>query len=74
MASGEWRVAIPPPEVYENWLRDWVSAVIVQDINEETIHRYASIGLELKKKGTPIPTKSNAFYQHGRIGSPDENT
>ena len=56
---GEYRLGIAQSRhraTYENWLREWVSAVIVQDIDEETTHRYASIGLELKKKGTPIPT------------------
>ena len=28
----------------------------VLDIDEETTHSYAFIGLELKKKGKPIPT------------------
>ena len=41
---------------YENWLREWVAAVTVLDIDEETTHFYAAIGLELKRKGKPIPT------------------
>ena len=41
--------------IYENWLRDWISAVVVLDIDEETTHFYTAIGLELKKKGKPIP-------------------
>ena len=40
---------------YENWLREWVAAVTVFDIDEETTHFYAAIGLELKRKGKPIP-------------------
>jgi predicted nucleic acid-binding protein len=40
---------------YESWLRDWTAAVEVLDIGEETTHRYAAIGLELKTKGQPIP-------------------
>lgn len=40
---------------YENWLREWVDAVTVLDIDEETTHFYAAIGLELKRKGKPIP-------------------
>jgi tRNA(fMet)-specific endonuclease VapC len=41
--------------IYQNWLRDWISAVVVLDIDEETTQFYAAIGLELKKKGKPIP-------------------
>ena len=40
---------------YENWLREWVAAVPVLDIDEETTHFYAAIGLELKRKGKAIP-------------------
>jgi len=40
---------------YESWLRDWVSAVTVLEIDEQTTHSYAAIGLELKTKGKPIP-------------------
>jgi len=40
---------------YENWLREWISSVSVLDIDEETAYSYALIGLELKKKGKPIP-------------------
>lgn len=40
---------------YENWLREWIAAVSVLDIDEETTHSYAAIGLELKRKGKPIP-------------------
>ena len=42
--------------IYENWLREFVSAVTVLEINEETTHPYAAIGLELKKVGKPIPS------------------
>jgi tRNA(fMet)-specific endonuclease VapC len=40
---------------YESWLRQWIAAVVVLDIDEETTHSYAAIGLELKKTGRPIP-------------------
>ena len=41
---------------YEKWLREWIAAVSVLDIDGETTNSYAAIGAELKKKGTPIPT------------------
>jgi predicted nucleic acid-binding protein len=37
--------------IYETWLRQWIAAVLVLDIDEETTHSYAAIGLELKKTG-----------------------
>jgi tRNA(fMet)-specific endonuclease VapC len=55
---GEYRLGIAQSRhytSYENWLRDWITAVIVLDIQEETTQHYAAIGLELKKKGRPIP-------------------
>ena len=41
---------------YEGWLRDWIAAVTVLEIEEKTTQYYATIGLELKKIGRPIPT------------------
>jgi len=55
---GEYRLGIAQSRhkvSYEAWLRDWVSAVSVLDIDEETTQSYAAIGLELKTKGKPIP-------------------
>ena len=55
---GEYRLGIAQSRhytTYKNWLRDWITAVTVLDIEEETTQYYAAIGLELKKKGTPIP-------------------
>jgi len=55
---GEYRLGIAQSRhrtSYENWLREWVAAVTVLDIDEETTHSYAAIGMELKKKGKPIP-------------------
>ena len=55
---GEYRLGIAQSRhrvSYENWLREWTAAVSVLDIDEETTHSYAAIGLELKKKGKPIP-------------------
>ena len=55
---GEYRLAIAQSRhslAYESWLRKWIAAVFVLDIDEKTTHSYAAIGLELKKKGKPIP-------------------
>ena len=55
---GEYRLGIVQSRhytSYKNWLRDWITAVTVLDIEEETTQHYAAIGLELKKKGRPIP-------------------
>ena len=56
---GEYRMGIAQSRhrsTYENWLRNWISSVAVLDIDEETSHSYAAIGLQLKKTGKPIPT------------------
>jgi len=56
---GEYRLGIAQsrhrPE-YESWLREWIAAVMVLDVNQETSNHYARIGLDLKRAGTPIPT------------------
>src|SRR6266478_3521846 len=55
---GEYRLGIAQSRhrvSYENWLREWTAAVSVLDIDDDTTHSYAAIGLELKKKGKPIP-------------------
>lgn len=55
---GEYRLGIAQSRrraIYQDWLREWISAVAVLEIDEETTHSYAAIGLELKKKGKPIP-------------------
>lgn len=41
---------------YESWLTGLIEDCAVLDVNEPTTHRYAEITLELKRKGTPIPT------------------
>ena len=56
---GEYRLGIAQSRhraSYENWLQEWVSSVTILDIDEETSQSYAAIGLELKRKGRPIPT------------------
>ena len=55
---GEYRLGIAQSRyraTYETWLREWISAVTALDIDDETTHSYAIIGLELKKKGKSIP-------------------
>ncbi len=55
---GEYRLGIAQSRrrtEYENWLREWIGTVTVLDIDEETTHHYAAIGLELKRSGKPIP-------------------
>ena len=56
---GEYRLGISQSRrraEYEDWLREWIEAVTVLDIEEETARHYATIGLELKKSGKPIPS------------------
>jgi tRNA(fMet)-specific endonuclease VapC len=36
-------------------MAEWIAAVSILDINEETSHSYAAIGLELKRRGRSIP-------------------
>ena len=55
---GEYRLGIAQSRhrpSYESWLREWIAAVTVLDVDEETTHSYAEIALELKQKGKPIP-------------------
>ena len=55
---GEYRLGIAQSRhqaTYENWLRKWLAAVRVLDVDEETTVPYAAIGLALKRAGTPIP-------------------
>lgn len=59
IALGEYRLGIAQSRhrvSYENWLQEWISSVTVLDIDEETSKSYAALGLELKRKGRPIPT------------------
>ena len=56
---GEYRLGIAQSrhrKEYEEWLREWVAAVTVLDVDQETTYQYAKIGLELKKIGKPIPS------------------
>lgn len=56
---GEYRLGIAQSRhrnEYEEWLREWVAAVTVLDVDRETAYHYAKIGLELKKIGKPIPS------------------
>jgi len=41
---------------YESWLTGLLQDCMVLDINEPTTHYYTEISLELKRKGTPVPT------------------
>ena len=56
---GEYRLGITRSRykaAYEEWLAEWVRAVTVLDVDAETARSYAAIGVELRDKGTPIPT------------------
>lgn len=56
---GEYRLGIAQSRhraSYESWLQEWISSVTVLDIDEATSQSYAALGLELKRKGRPIPT------------------
>lgn len=55
---GEYRLGIAQSRhraEYEKWLREWMSAVTVLDVDQETAQHYAIIGLQLKRAGNPIP-------------------
>lgn len=56
---GEYRYGIAPSRKraqYEEWLTGLLQDCFVLDISEPTTQYYAEITLELKRKGTPIPT------------------
>ena len=56
---GEYRYGIAQSRnraAHENWLRGLLNDCLVFDINEPATHYYAEITLELRRKGTPIPT------------------
>lgn len=56
---GEYRYGIAQSRnrtAYANWLNALLNDCLVLDINEPTTHHYAEITLELRRKGTPIPT------------------
>jgi tRNA(fMet)-specific endonuclease VapC len=58
IALGEYRLGIAQSRyraTCESWLKEWIAAMTVLDIDNETTHFYAAVGLELKKKGKPIP-------------------
>jgi tRNA(fMet)-specific endonuclease VapC len=55
---GEYRLGIAQSRhraSYESWLRRWMATVTVLDIDDGTTQSYSAIGLELKRKGKPIP-------------------
>ncbi len=59
IALGEYRLGIAQSRHrarYAEWLEQWVAAVRVLDVDEETTRDYAAIALELKAKGRPIPS------------------
>jgi len=56
---GEYRYGIAQSRnrvTYANWLKGLINDCLVLDINEPTTNYYAEITVELKRKGTPIPT------------------
>ncbi len=56
---GEFRSGIAQSRhrtAYGRWLSDLIVASRVLDVTETTTHHYASIRLELKRAGKPIPT------------------
>jgi tRNA(fMet)-specific endonuclease VapC len=40
---------------YEDWLSDFLLVVQVIEVSEETTRHYASIRVELRESGTPLP-------------------
>jgi tRNA(fMet)-specific endonuclease VapC len=56
---GEYRYGIAQSRnraAYANWLKGLLIDCLVLDINQSATHYYAEITLELRRKGTPIPT------------------
>jgi tRNA(fMet)-specific endonuclease VapC len=56
---GEYRYGVAQSRhraIYENWLRGLLHDCLTLDITEPTARSYAEINLELKRRGTPIPT------------------
>jgi tRNA(fMet)-specific endonuclease VapC len=56
---GEYRYGIAQSRnraSYTNWLKGLLQDCLVLDIHEPTTQHYAVITLELKQKGSPIPT------------------
>ncbi|MGH9529586.1 MAG: type II toxin-antitoxin system VapC family toxin [Terriglobales bacterium] len=59
IALGEYRYGIAQSRhraSYAEWLNGLLRDCLVLDANEPTTRHYAEITLELKRKGTPIPT------------------
>jgi predicted nucleic acid-binding protein len=59
IALGEYRYGIAQSRhraSYAEWLKGLLHDCLVLDANEPTTDYYAEITLELKQKGTPIPT------------------
>jgi tRNA(fMet)-specific endonuclease VapC len=58
IALGEYRHGIARSRlsvVYGKWLEEFLTTCQILDVNNETSHHYATIHLELKKIGKPIP-------------------
>jgi tRNA(fMet)-specific endonuclease VapC len=61
---GEYRFGIAHSRhrsAYENWLREWIAAVTVLDVGQETASYYAAISLELKRAGKPFPQTTSGL-------------
>jgi tRNA(fMet)-specific endonuclease VapC len=59
IALGEYRYGIAQSRhraSYAEWLKGLLHDCLVLDTNEPTTYYYAEITLELKQKGSPIPT------------------
>jgi predicted nucleic acid-binding protein len=59
IALGEYRYGISQSRhraSYAEWLEGLLHDCLVLDANEPTTHYYAEVTLELKRRGTPIPT------------------
>lgn len=56
---GEYRFGIAQSRYrarYRRWLDGLVADCVVLDVDEQTTHHYAAIGVELRQAGKPIPT------------------
>jgi tRNA(fMet)-specific endonuclease VapC len=56
---GEFRFGVAQSRyrrAYEDWLAGWIADVDIAELDEKTASFYATVAIELKARGKPIPT------------------